>query len=102
MYVDDSVCVFSDLTLLPLLGGGRKSCYIIIPVRLCYEEAGVSVRIGVVGSSPAHRQPLAGSGELVGLSVTLALGSGTGVGRRSQGGRPRSDRGQAETGQDRG
>ena len=28
--LDDCVCVLSDFTLLPLLGGGRKSWYIII------------------------------------------------------------------------
>ena len=30
MYLDDCVCVLSDLTWLPLLGVGRKSWYIII------------------------------------------------------------------------
>ena len=30
VYLDDCVCVFSDLTLLPLLGVGRKSWYIIL------------------------------------------------------------------------
>ena len=30
MYVDDCVCVLSDLTSLPLLGVGRKSWYVII------------------------------------------------------------------------
>ena len=30
MYLDDCVCVLPDLTLLPLLGVGRKSWYIII------------------------------------------------------------------------
>ena len=30
MYLDDCVCVLSDLTWLPLLGAGRKSWYIII------------------------------------------------------------------------
>ena len=30
MYLDDCVCVLSDLTWLPLLGVGRKSWYIIL------------------------------------------------------------------------
>ena len=30
VYLDDCVCVLSDLTLLPLLGVGRKSWYIVI------------------------------------------------------------------------
>ena len=31
VYLDDCVCVLSDLTLLHLHGVGRKSWYIIIP-----------------------------------------------------------------------
>ena len=30
VYLDDCVCVLSDLTLLPLLGKGRKSWFFII------------------------------------------------------------------------
>ena len=33
VYVDDCVCVLSDLTWLSLLGGGRKSWYIILQIK---------------------------------------------------------------------
>ena len=36
-HLDDCVCVLSDLTQLPLLGGGRKSWYVIIATSIVYE-----------------------------------------------------------------
>ena len=43
VYLDDSVCVLSDLTCLPFLGGGRKSWYIMLAtIDICVDHYHIS------------------------------------------------------------
>ena len=70
MYLDDCVCVLPDLTLLPLLGVGRKSWYIII-----INEGMICISVGMM-SIPMLRFSIP-TGVMCILAYTICISMGT-------------------------